>query len=163
MKSLVLYSSQSGNTKKLADTVYATLPEPKEIFSLDNAPESLADFDLITLGFWFQGGNPDAKSQEYLPAIGDKKLFLFASHGAAPGSEHVKKGMNAARQAASASKIVGTFSCQGEVNPKVIETAKKKPEPPPWIADAPKAQGHPNQEDLASLMENVQGIIATLS
>jgi flavodoxin len=148
MKSLVVFSSQSGNTKKLADTAFAVLPEPKEICSVDNAPESFTDFEFVAVGFWVQGGKPDPKTAKLLPQIGKRKLFLFATHGAAKGSAHVKNALDAAGKLAFDSELAGSYSCQGEVNPKVIETASTKPEPPVWIGDAARAKGHPNQVDL---------------
>ena len=155
MRSIVLYSSKSGNTKKLADTVYATLPEPKEICPISEMPDSMASYDLIALGFWFQGGLPDVASLEVMPTLHDKKLFLFASHGAAKNSGHAETGMKKAQELTSSCQIIGTFSCQGEVNLKVIETAKSKPEPPPWLNDAPAAIGHPNENDLLELQERI--------
>ena len=160
MKSLVLYASQSGNTKKLADVVYEVLPGDKEIYSIDEAPASLDDFDFIAIGFWFQGGKPDPKTTGFLSKLGNKKILLFATHGAAKGSAHAQQGMNDAKKLAAGAEVAGTFSCQGEVNPKVIETASAKPEPPPWLADAPGATGHPDQNDLDELRLQLAGILA---
>ena len=160
MKSLVLYASQSGNTKKLADVVYEVLPGDKEIYPIDEAPHSLVDFDFIAIGFWFQGGKPDPKTTGFLPKLGNKKIFLFATHGAAKGSAHAQQGMDDARQLAAGAEVTGTFSCQGEVNPKVVEAAAAKPETPPWLADAPGAKGHPDQNDLDELRLQLAGIVA---
>ncbi len=44
--------------------------------------------------------------------------------------------MDHTKSLATEADILGTYSCQGEVNPKVLEKAKSKPEPPVWIADA---------------------------
>ena len=159
MKSLVLYSSQSGNTKKLADIVYGILPSDKEIYHTDEAPDSLADFDFIAVGFWFQGGKPDPKATELLPKLVKKKIFLFATHGAAKGSEHTLQGMSYAKELAAGSNITGTFSCQGEVAPKVLEAAAAKPEPPPWLTDAPGAKGHPNKNDFDELHLKLAAIL----
>ena len=43
MKSFVLYSSQSGNTKKLADTIYETLPGDKKISPVDEPQQPFAE------------------------------------------------------------------------------------------------------------------------
>ena len=48
---------------------------------------------------------------------------------------------------------MGTFSCPGEVNPKVLEKIRAKTPPPPWIGDADAAVGHPDAQDLARLQE----------
>ncbi len=45
MKSLIVYSSQSGNTQKLARAVYESLTGPKEMYAVAEAPDP-ADYDL---------------------------------------------------------------------------------------------------------------------
>ena len=156
MKSLVVYSSQTGNTKKLAEAVYEALPAPKEICPTDKALEILDGFDLIAVGFWLKAGKPDPESQEFLQKISGKKVFLFATHGAAKGSAHAQKAMEVATEMVSSAEVVGTFSCPGEVNPKFLEKVKEKPVPPPWLPDAPSAKGHPDQTDLKELREFVE-------
>ena len=155
MKSLVVYSSQSKNTKKLADTIYETLEGEKDIFPVDEAP-STKGYDLIAVGFWLMGGKPDPKASEYLEKLGkDDCLFLFATHGASAGSDHVKKAIDHAIGLKNDAEIKGIFTCQGEVNPKVLEKVKQKPEPPVWIGDAAQAVGHPNEEDLSALKKMI--------
>jgi flavodoxin len=153
MKSLIVYSTQSENTKKLADAIYESLEGEKDIFPVETAP-STDGYDLIAAGFWFMGGKPDPKISEYLPTLGkDDRLFLFATHGAAAGSDHVKNAMNHAIGLTNESDLVGVFTCQGEVNPKVLEKVKQKPEPPVWIGDADDAVGHPNADDISALKQ----------
>jgi flavodoxin I len=159
MKALVTYSSQTGNTRKLAQTIYDSLTCEKQIHPLADAPEPAA-FDLVALGFWLQTGKPDPKSAEYLSRIGEKDLFLFATHGAAAGSDHARAAMEHAKSLAPAARIRGTFSCQGEVNPKVLEKARAKNPPPSWLKDAPDAVGRPNDKDLQALEKALKEAIA---
>jgi len=156
MKSLVVYSSQTGNTKKLAETVYEFLSGEKEIYAVTEAPDPTG-YDLVALGFWFKGEKPDPNSMEYLPKLAGKSLFLFATHGAPEEYDHVAKGIEQAKNLAEGAKIIGTFSCQGEVNPKVLEAvrAKEKEKQPVWIERAEEAVGHPDQSDIQSLTEAV--------
>jgi flavodoxin I len=155
MKSLVVYSSQSENTKKLADVIYENLDGEKDIFSVEDAPLA-KEYDLIAVGFWLMAGKPDPKSAQFLEKLGkDDNLFLFATHGAAKGSDHVQNAVNQAIELTDNAKIVGLFTCQGEVNPKVLEKVKQKPQPPVWIADADDAVGHPNEEDFVALKKRV--------
>ena len=150
MKALVVYSSQTGNTKKIAEAVFETLDKEKEIFPIDQAPDP-SEYDFIALGFWLIAGKPDSKTLEYLPKINQgQSVFLFVTHGARPGSDHVKNAVNHAKSLAKAN-FVGTFTCQGELSAKIKEKIKSKPAPPPWIADAPPADGHPNEADIAEL------------
>jgi flavodoxin len=150
MKSLIVYSSQSGNTQRLARTVYATLAADKAIYPVSEAPEPNGS-DIIAVGFWLQVGQPDPQTQAYLKKIGSQKVFLFATHGAAVDSDHARQAMACARQFLPAADIIGQFNCQGEVNPKVLEKAARKQPPPAWLADAPRAAGHPDQNDLDRL------------
>lgn len=152
MKTLVIYSSQTGNTKKLAQAAFEILPEPKDCYPIAQSPAS-DDYDLIVLGFWFKAGQPDPLSTEYLSNIKGKKVFLFATHGAAADSEHAQLGLKAAKEMLKDCTVIGTFNCPGEVNPKILEKAGTKPTPPVWLKDAPMAKGHPSAEDLTNLKQ----------
>ena len=155
MKSLIVYSSQTENTKKLADLIFKNLEGEKEIFPVDQAP-SPEGYDLIAVGFWLMAGKPDPKSSEYLAKLKKgQNLFLFATHGAAKGSDHVKNAIDNAIGLSNNAEIKGTFTCQGEVNPKVLEKVKQKPEPPVWLNDADDAVSHPNEDDLSELKQMI--------
>ncbi|MCF8139463.1 MAG: flavodoxin family protein, partial [Desulfotignum sp.] len=81
MKSLVLYSSQSGNTQTLAKALYDSLEGEKELCAIDQAPSGNLDYDLVAVGFWLQAGKPDPKTDAYLKACKmNAKVFLFATH-----------------------------------------------------------------------------------
>ncbi len=155
MKSLIVYSSQSKNTKKLADAIYEGLEGEVDIFPVDEAP-STDGYDLTAVGFWLMAGKPDPKSSEYLSKL-DKndRLFLFATHGAKAGSDHVKNAVGHAVGLTDGATLAGVFTCQGEVNPKVLEKVKQKPEPPVWIGDADQAVVHPNEDDLSALKQTL--------
>lgn len=159
MKTLVVYSSQTGNTQKLAQAVHDLLGGERTLCPVGEAPDP-AGFDLVVLGFWFQAGKPDPKSTAYLGKIDETNLFLVATHGAATNSDHAVKGMEQAEAMAPSANILGTFHCQGEVNPAFLEKARKKQPPPPWIGNAPEAAGHPDTTDLERLTAVVN---ATLS
>ena len=160
MKSLVVYSSQTGNTRKLAEALCQALPPGTLLSNVDEAPDP-GDFDFVAVGFWLQAGKPDPKSQAYLEKVkGHTRLFLFATHGANPDSEHANNAMAAARAIVDGATVAGCFSCYGEVNPKVLEKVKAKPQPPAWLDDAPNAVGHPNASDLENLNNTLAGILS---
>jgi len=154
MKTLVVYSSQSGNTRRLAEAAYETLDGEKAIYAVDKAPDPSAD-DIVVVGFWLKAGKPDPKAADYLARVGNNPLFLIATHGAAAGSEHARNAMDHAKSLVPKATILGTFDCQGEVNPKILEKALSKDQPPPWLADAPEATGHPDAVDLKRLKQAV--------
>ncbi|MBU0993206.1 MAG: flavodoxin family protein [Proteobacteria bacterium] len=158
MKSLIVYSSQTGNTKKLADVCHDTLTGDTDIYHVNEAPEP-DSYDLIAVGFWLQQGKPDPLSMDYLSRIPKgKKIFLFATHAAAKGSDHATQAMDYAVTLLKEPTIVGTFSCQGEANPKILEKAKGKPQPPAWLKDAPQAVGHPDTADMNALKQMIKNI-----
>ena len=159
MKSLVVYSSKTGNSKKIAETIYESLAGEKQISAVGDAPEP-ADFDLVSVAFWLQAGKPDPASQEYLTKISNQKVVLAATHGAAKGSAHAENAMKFAEDLVPGANVLATFSCQGEVNPEFMKKAAAKPEPPPWIGDAAAAKGHPDDKDVAELKELISGAIS---
>lgn len=148
METIVVYSSQTKNTKKLAAAVAQELG--CEMRPVAEAGD-ISPFALVAVGFWYKAGQPDPATQEFLPQLGGKKVFLFATHGAAVGSPPALGGMAKAQELAAGAEVIGTFSCPGEVDPKFMEMAAKKDPPPPWLIAAPAAQGHPDQQDLAAV------------
>jgi flavodoxin I len=161
MKTLIVYSSQTGNTKKLAEAFDQLVGGEKFLCHIGEAPDP-AGYDLVVLGFYLQAGKPDPKAAAYLAGIGNRKLFLFATHGAAASSAHACNAIEIAKSLAPAARIAGTFNCPGEVNPAFLEKAQKKDPPPPWINDAPAAVGHPNGDDIKRLTATVQACLPGL-
>lgn len=156
MKSLVVYSSTSGNTKKLAEAVYGYLSGDKLITSVADAPDP-SGYTFVAVGFWLKGGQPDPESQAFFSRLKEgQDVYLFASHGAAVGSAHAENGMKKARELAGKAHVRAIFSCPGEVDPKVMETAAQKSPQPAWLVDAPAAKGHPDSHDLQMVVRMLE-------
>ena len=156
MKSLVVYSSQSGNTRKLAQALFDSLAGEKELVALAEAPDPKG-YAFIGLGFWFKAGQPDPASQEYLARIKDgQDLYLFATHGTATGSDHARNGMKRAKELAAGAHIIATFTCPGELPAKVMEMMAAKDPQPPWFKDAPAAKGLPDETDCRNVARMLQ-------
>lgn len=152
MKALVTYSSKSGNTKKLAEALYDALQFEKDLIPISDNPDP-SEYDFVAVGFWLQGGQPDPATQDFLSKIGDKReVFLFATHGAARASDHVKNAIIKAKELAAPARICAVYSCPGEVAIGVLEKAAQKDPQPVWLADAPAAKGHPDEEDIRELL-----------
>jgi flavodoxin len=156
MKSLVVYSSKSGNTKKLAEAVYEYLSGEKEIAAVADAPDP-AGYTFVAVGFWLKAGQPDPDSQAFLAKLQEgQNVYLFASHGGAVKSEHVQNAMKKAKELAAKTYVKATFSCRGEVDAKTLEAAAQKNPPPAWFADAPAAKGHPDANDLKMVVRMLE-------
>ncbi len=72
MKSLVVYSSKTGNTEMVAQAVYEALPEPKAIYAVKEAPPP-DGYDFIAMGFWVDRGTADARARKYMEKIKGKE------------------------------------------------------------------------------------------
>ena len=51
MRTLVVYSSRTGNTKKVADAIYEIMPDGSRIASVEEDP-NVEDYDFVAAGFW---------------------------------------------------------------------------------------------------------------
>lgn len=71
----IVFSSLTGNTKKLADTIRAVLPkEDCEYFGTPKAEEEL-HAEMLYIGFWTDKGNADNATLELLSKLRNKKFF----------------------------------------------------------------------------------------
>ncbi|SMC39070.1 outer membrane receptor for ferrienterochelin and colicins [Desulfocicer vacuolatum DSM 3385] len=154
MKSLVVYSSKTGNTKKVAQAVFDTLPEPKEIHPMENAPR-VDGFDFLALGFWVDKGTADLKAQKFFKKIKGKQIGLFGTLGAYPDSDHAGESMKKTKALLAGNEILGTFMCQGKVDPSLIEWMAKQFKDDPHHSMTPErkarlreAEKHPDNADL---------------
>jgi len=152
MKVLVVYSTKTKNTLKLAEALYDTIRYRKELKSITDKPDP-EDYGFIAVGFWIKDGKPDSATMEFLPQIRDKEVFLFATHASAKNSDSVHDAMKVAKELACNARTIGTFSCQGEIPAEMMEKAAAQSPQPPWLADAPSAKGHPDKKDIRELVD----------
>ena len=52
MKSIVIYSSLTGNTKQVAEAITSVLPADTLCVSMKELPPDVASYDLVFAGFW---------------------------------------------------------------------------------------------------------------
>ncbi len=156
----VIYSSVTGNTKLVAEKIAETAGDA-EVFPVDKAPEDFSDYEVVALGYWLRLGAPDPKMLKYMPTVHDAKVILFQTHGTAVNSEHaVTAYARAGYLLGDGCDILGTFGCQGKINPAMIE--KRKNAGPDDPHGGPKAMErwksaatHPDEQDLANAAEFV--------
>ena len=76
----IIYSSKTGNTKKLAEKIREVLPEENcDYFGTEGA-KALSS-DILYIGFWTDIGNADPATLELLKSLKNKKIFLFGTAG----------------------------------------------------------------------------------
>ncbi len=159
MQSLVIYSTRTGNTKYLAEAVYDTLGGEKTLVPIAELPQLLDSYELIAVGFSIMAARIEPRAAKFLSSYDAKaKLFLFATHGSATGSALVKNVMEQAAGLVQRSELVGSFTCRGEVNPRVLYKLRKSSQPPPWLDEADESVGHPNEQDIQELSTVIRNI-----
>ncbi len=93
MKGLVVYSSNTGNTKKLAEEIYNGVSNMGDWSLEDVKNVSVTDeYDVVLLGGWAESGTLDKASLALLNNMNksDKKIGLFITMGSRTKTEHGK-------------------------------------------------------------------------
>ena len=152
MNACIVYSSCTGNTRKVAEALADTSGLP--CFPVRIAPEP-DDFDILALGFWVRKGLPDARALRYMERVRGKHVFFFGTLGAWPHSDHARRCMAATHEIlqAGGNTVVDGFLCQGRVNPQVVAASQRKgghPLSPERLARLREAARHPDATDLAA-------------
>ena len=148
MKILVTYYTKTGNTKKVAESIYQALAKnDKELKSMKEV-EGIEGYDLIFCGFPVHAHSVPVFAQNFLKKIPPSaKVALFSTHGAQREGQMPKE---AIRNAIGLVKgeVLGSFTCRGEVEQEVIDDLVNRPEHRAWAMEAGSAQSHPDSADL---------------
>jgi flavodoxin len=148
-KTLVTYFTRTGNTKKVAESIFAALDGDKVLKPLDEV-QGLDEYDLVFIGFPVHSHGVPYKVEVFLKNIAAaKKIALFSTHGSLPGHRLSREGLEHAIVLASKAKILGTYSCRGKISFEALEVVSKSPEHLEWAEMAASAGTHPNEIDLA--------------
>ena len=166
MKAAVVYSTLTGNTKKVAEAFCAGLGSGTELFDVKDAPD-MAAYDLVVMGFWVDRGHPDQKSMDFMKKVTGKKVFSLFTLGARPRTAHAFKcAYTSASYWGEGCEQIGSWHCQGAIDPKLIEQMRKMPKVPGnphaatpetearWAA----AASHPDAEDLEAAKEAAKAV-----
>lgn len=155
-KSLVIYSSLTGNTKKVAEAVQSVIPNC-DIVSIDNVPENLNEYYFTAVGYWVDRGLPDAKSKKLIRSLKNMNVALFGTLGAYPDSPHAKGCIRDSEAmlkiTGKNNNVMGSFLCLGKIDPKLMDYMGKfmgdtHPVTPERKARLLEAQTHPDNNDL---------------
>ncbi len=150
MDILVAYYSETGNTRKLAEAIFAGITHSrKELLSIGEVKDP-AKYDIIFCGFPVINHGIPAKMTKFLNSIPKgKTLAFFATHGSLRGGEKAITAFYAALSLAHGQTILGTFGCRGQVSSKLLDSLMQHPEHKAWAIEANSANGHPTASDLA--------------
>ena len=139
MKATIVYFSQTGNTRKVAESMAEGFGESGcavECRSIEDVkPEHLAHSDIIGIGtptFESHAPTPVKDFVRSLPGLQGRRCFVYATCGGAPGCVLADLATLLRRKGAT---VVDGFLASGEVH-----------HPAPCIVG--KSQGRPNPADL---------------
>lgn len=115
MKIAVVYYSEGGNTKKVAENIAAALGNDVLLAPItDNPP--LDGYDLIFLGTPIQRFNlPEVVKTYVQSACAGRRIALFLTHAAPKTADALNGYLDNCRKAVECATLVGMFNCQGQV------------------------------------------------
>ena len=124
MSSLVVFSTSTGNTKKIADAIFSALKDKdKKITDVNEINTiNINEFERIIIGGWIDKGKIDEKAKEFVTNLKNKKLGLFLTMGGNPETDRAKKCVQKVRELLkkNGNIIEKTFVCQGAIDPNLI-------------------------------------------
>ncbi len=164
MKKAIIYSSKTGNTKQVAEAIHSVFPSDTAIFPVEEAPAP-DTFDFLALGYWADRGTANAKMKKYMEQVKGKKVAIFGTLGAYPDSDHARDIIASVKTILADNEILGSFICQGKVDPALTERMNKIPGhemTPERKARLEEAAKHPNETDFAKARETFAPIVKKL-
>lgn len=169
MKANIVFSSLTGNTKRVAYEILDVMHKDTDIYDLKDLDHDL-EGELLVLGYWVDKGRPNKEMEGFMEKLEGKRIITFGTLGAYPDSEHANQTkVNTNSILSEKNEVLGNFLCQGKINPKLTEMFMRNngdqgqhamtPERMKRHEDAAK---HPNEEDFKNAKKFVQGIIKDL-
>jgi len=156
---LIVYESLTGNTKKIAETIFDSLDGEKAIQSVEDASDA-DSYDLLFIGFPVHSHSIPFRVEKFLKSIKKyQNIAFFSTHGSFTGSRLSSEAIEHATVIASQARLLGTFSCRGKVSLQAMEVLSKSPEHQAWTEMAVSARKHPDENDLENAKEFAQRIM----
>ena len=89
MKTLIVYSTISGNTKAVCERIYGALNTEKEIINVKDIKDLKVDnYNNFIIGFWCDKGTMDKDSIDFLKTLNNQNIYFVGTLGADPDSGH---------------------------------------------------------------------------
>ena len=124
MKVIVVYMSQTGNTKKVAEAIFQEIQAEKDIKELKDV-DSLDGYDFAFIGFPMHYGGPAKQAKNFLEKhVQGKKIALFVTHATREDSKALQKWLAKCKKAATEADLIGFFNCQGKIDASRLERAR---------------------------------------
>lgn len=115
MQAMVVYSSHTGNTQKIATAIFSAIPgDSKDMQKIEEYRGK--DAELYFVGFWTDKGNCDEETAELLSRLHGKKVALFGTCGMGTDEAYFAQIESRARKWLPADNTyMGAYLCQGKM------------------------------------------------
>lgn len=155
----IVYSSRTGNTALLAQTIRDTLPASDCVYF--GAPDAKAlAADTIYAGFWTDKGTCDEQIAQFLQNLNGQKVFLFGTAGFGGAPAYFEQILNRVREnLPETTELIGSYMCQGKMPAAVrarYEAMEDNPRRAAMIENFDRALSHPDAQDLDALVNAVR-------
>ena len=159
MSYAIVYSSQTGNTRLLAETLRRALPQEDCLYFGTPDPRAL-EADTLYVGFWTDKGTCDQASAGFLKTLTSQTVFLFGTAGFGGAPEYFEKILTAVKGLLPAQvSVAGAYMCQGKMPQGVrrrYEAMESGPRKDMLLSNFDQALSHPDQADLDALVRAVK-------
>ena len=113
MSYAIVFSSKTGNTKLLADTLHNCLPQA-DCYYFGSPNPAAMEADTLYVGFWTDKGKADESSSDFLKQLRGKQVFLFGTAGFGGSEEYFNKILKTVQKDLhSSNTVLGSLMCQG--------------------------------------------------
>lgn len=167
MRYSIVYSSNTGNTRQLAEAIEQQLPAGDLLYC--GAPDAAAlQADVLFVGFWTDKGSCDAKVAELLKQTEGKTIYLFGTAGFGQSQQYFDQILARVRENLPAGAVYGGgYMCQGRMPQAVRRRYEamqaKEPENARYkmlIENFDEALAHPDTNDLEAAAAWAKGCLA---
>lgn len=152
---LVLYESPSGNTKKIAATIFSRLPgTSKDLIDITTDKE-IPEAQVYFIGFCVHRGTCSMDVSDFITGLGGKQIALFGTCGMGNSPDYYKAIENSVNAwIESDNDYLGAFICQGKMPRKVrqkyetMRDAENTAQIDMYIHNFDEALTHPDSLDI---------------
>lgn len=157
----IVYSSETGNTKKLAIYLSQLLSSSAKLYY--EIPDYVPKHSILFLGFGIDKGTCSVELQEFMQRLHHQTIILFGTCGFSNEVRYHNLLIdNISKNLAADNTVLDYFMCQGEISIQFKEKYEKalllNPDDPKMLASLKIYQesiGHPNSEDMDHFREFV--------
>lgn len=166
MNIVIIYSSNTGNTKTVAETIKMNLKNESIVY-FGKVTEEIPEADIYFIGSWTNKGNASDDIIHFIKKIKNKKIAYFGTAGYG-GSESYYKTLFERIKANidSSNQILGYFYCQGkmpmQIREKYVKMITENPDDVNLkvnIENFDEALTHPDNVDLENAKKWVQNML----